>query len=49
MLIEWLTKASRDLDRSKGIIHRHRKSQDVRDLVARCAETTTRLEKEMRA
>jgi hypothetical protein len=48
MLIEWLTRASRELDRAKGIIHRHRKSPDVRDLVTRCFETTQRLDREMK-
>lgn len=48
MLLEWLTKASRELDRAKGVIHRHKKSSDVRELVSRCLETVTRLDRELR-
>lgn len=48
LIIEWLTRAGRDLDKSKGIIHRHKKSRDVQDLVERCAETIRRIEKEVR-
>lgn len=48
MLIEWLTKASRELDRAKGVIHRHRKATDVRELVTRCYDTATRLDREIR-
>ncbi len=49
MLIECLTKASRELDRSKGIIHRHKKSTDVKELVSKCLETATRLDREIKA
>jgi len=48
ILLEWLTRAGRDLDRAKGVIHRHKKSSDVKELVARCLETATRLDREIR-
>ncbi|MDX9910299.1 MAG: ParB N-terminal domain-containing protein [Phycisphaerales bacterium] len=48
LLIEWLTRASRELDRSKGVIHRHHESVDVKELVDRCYDTIRRLDKEMK-
>lgn len=38
-LSEWLTRASRDLDKAKGVLHRHRTDIEVRDLIHRCSQT----------
>lgn len=46
-LIEWLSKASKDLDRSKGILHRHSDARDVGDLVVQCSQTISAMMSEL--
>lgn len=47
-LLTWLTRAGKELDKAKGVIHRHKKHSEVQDLVSECADTASRLLKEVR-
>lgn len=46
-LATWLTQASRELDKAKGVIHRHRGDQDVVDLIARCRQTLSAIARDL--
>lgn len=48
LIINWLSRASRDLDKAKGVIHRHKDSVEISELIQRCADTIRRLDRELK-
>ena len=48
LIINWLSRASLDLDKAKGVIHRHKDSVEISELIQRCADTIRRLDRELK-
>jgi hypothetical protein len=46
-LISNLTKASRELDRAKAVVHRHKSDEEIGELVNRCRQTISSMAREL--